>query len=324
MQNIPVLITIWQMKKPSLVSGLYFVYSQRRNHRADILSFISSQSPKRSHGIFLSFVDATLFNFCTGSFNERCIVCCDHGLPHEGLMIMRVYAMSDRSRAILLLLLGCLFVETSVFIVTGIITLLPSNGTTASTYDVDSIIFCGLVSATPGTLAPTGWVNSTLIGSIAALEVLLVSLSMYKFAQDALYFVQAWRHILRRKLMSDIYSVLIRDNVFWALLTLVSSSLNFKTSDYPQSPDILLDIVADVFAALPLSMMGPHLVLSMKAESRSERGNLEATTHGRGSSGGEFTSVLFTDDDYQLRSKVQITSSFGTFLAEKLVRIGNI
>ncbi|KAF8431052.1 hypothetical protein L210DRAFT_3003901 [Boletus edulis BED1] len=167
-------------------------------------------------------------------------------------MILRVYAMYNRSKFILGILL-LIYIPEVVIVIVGFGIYSDPNHTMVSVYHILDITGCGIVVSTRKwgiTIA----IIQFIIGTV------LCSLVVAKFVRDSLKMYQA----TRKWQMNRYISLLTRDGLFYYLAILFNSAIYLlynSLSSIRQGPGILL---ATAFAYVFLYTLTPRFVMNIR------------------------------------------------------------
>jgi len=194
-------------------------------------------------------------------------------LALHSLMIMRLHAMYERSTKVLIFLIGCFIVEMGIYFSATVYQLLPSSGIVEIKLILSNNSFCSLSSVNLERLPIVDRLNSANVGSILAVEVIMVLLSLYQFTwhiQDSIRGRQGLSRKALTRSAGSFFSILVKDNVLYFLLALSTTSVTLKMNSLPRTTSAFLTVLDGVLGALTLTIIGPHMILSVRHAARSD------------------------------------------------------
>ncbi|EIW79543.1 hypothetical protein CONPUDRAFT_82934 [Coniophora puteana RWD-64-598 SS2] len=194
-------------------------------------------------------------------------------LALHSLMIMRLHAMYQRSMKVLVFLIGCFIVEMGIFFSATVFQLLPSSGIVEIKLILSNNSFCSFSSVNMERLPIVDRLNSANVGSILAVEVIMVLLSLYQFTRHIQDSIQGRQGLSRKALTrsaGSFFSILVKDNVLYFLLALSTTSVTLKMNNIPRTTSAFLTVLDSVLEALTLTIIGPHMILSVRHAARSD------------------------------------------------------
>jgi len=195
------------------------------------------------------------------------------------MMIMRLGALYLRSAKLLILLLGCLFCEQTVYLTAVILRVQPGD----VIFDLPATTFsyCIIYSNPLAPINASSWAVPALVGCVIALEIVMVCLVLYQFVlhvreafrehQTGVSFV--WR-------ANNLVSIIIQDNVIYFILVFCSACLNLGSSGVLPTTNSALDVFTIVVTSLTSCLIGPYMMLSIRRHDEKDVEGSGEDSHG--------------------------------------------
>ncbi|KAH7910976.1 hypothetical protein BJ138DRAFT_1151771 [Hygrophoropsis aurantiaca] len=176
------------------------------------------------------------------------------GIASDGIMILRLYAMYEKSRKILIFLLVCFVARVvALAVILGLATG-PGSGISATEYLLSGTYFCSV--------APNiTFVNFTLVPTLF-FELILFALASRCFVRHAAELRRSshgWR-------MNECMKVLLRDSILFFVMNLAAGGGNVAIwINQSANGSYIYAGIGNTFLGIEPFLLAPRLVLSFRA-----------------------------------------------------------